>query len=101
MRVTITVLDWQGDSFGSYAEDGLSDAWQVNYFGINSSAAVAAADPDQDGQDNAFEYLSGADRDRCEFPVSGTDEQWGSRTGAQLQPFSLKVERIAFCMPQI
>jgi len=59
--LTITVLDWQGDSFGSYAEDGLSDAWQVNYFGINSSAAVAAADPDQDGQDNAFEYLSGAD----------------------------------------
>ncbi|MDA9589833.1 hypothetical protein N9R65_03480 [Opitutales bacterium] len=59
--LTITVLDWQGDSFGSYAGDGLSDAWQVSYFGINSSAAMAASDPDQDGQDNAFEYLAGAD----------------------------------------
>jgi hypothetical protein len=59
--LTITVLDWQGDSFGSYAEDGLSDAWQVSYFGINNNSAMAASDPDQDGQDNAFEYLSGAD----------------------------------------
>lgn len=47
------------DDFGAYAGDGLDDAWQVGYFGIGNPAAAPDADPDGDGQDNRFEFLSG------------------------------------------
>lgn len=52
----ISVTDADPDNFGFYAGDGLSDSWQVTYFGLNNSAARPAADPDGDGQDNLFEY---------------------------------------------
>lgn len=47
------------DDFGSYAGDGLEDAWQVLHFGENNPAAAPTADPDGDGQDNLFEFTAG------------------------------------------
>jgi hypothetical protein len=40
--------------------DGLPDAWQIQYFGSTGSVdAVYGADPDKDGANNGMEYLSG------------------------------------------
>lgn len=47
------------DNFGPYASDGLSDLWQVGWFGDNNDAGRADKDPDGDGQNNTFEFLSG------------------------------------------
>ena len=44
------------DDFAFYAGDGLDDAWQVQYFGINNPNGLSGADPDGDGQTNYFEY---------------------------------------------
>ena len=55
----ITVLDTDPDNFGSYAGDGLGDAWQVQYFGVGNPDAAPGQDPDADGQDNAFEFTAG------------------------------------------
>ena len=55
----LTVVNTQPDNFGSYASDGLDDAWQVQYFGLNSGSAGPLVDADQDGFDNHFEYRAG------------------------------------------
>ena len=47
------------DDFGGYAGDGLDDAWQNQYFGLNNPLAAPALDPDGDGQTNAFEFTAG------------------------------------------
>jgi hypothetical protein len=52
------VSDTLPDKFGSYAGDGLADAWQVLHFGFDNALAGPSADPDGDGQDNLFEYLA-------------------------------------------
>jgi hypothetical protein len=59
--LTLTVLNVNNDDFGIYAGDGIDDAWQVQYFGLNNANALATADPDGDGQNNLFEYLAGTD----------------------------------------
>lgn len=56
-----TILDVLPDNFGTYANDNLPDNWQVTHFGINSPSALPTADPDKDGQDNAFEFMTGVD----------------------------------------
>jgi len=58
-QLSLTVLNVNTDDFGSYAGDGIDDAWQVQYFGQNNSNAVPTADPDGDGQSNYFEYIAG------------------------------------------
>ena len=55
----LLVLDVDDDNFDAYAADGVDDAWQVEYFGLNHLQAGAAADPDGDGQTNRFEYMAG------------------------------------------
>lgn len=57
--LTLSVLNVNTDDFGTYAGDGIDDAWQVQYFGIGSVNAAPTADPDGDGQNNLFEYLAG------------------------------------------
>ena len=57
--LTLAVLNVGNDDFGTYAGDGLDDAWQVQYFGVGSASAGPTADPDGDGQNNLFEYLAG------------------------------------------
>lgn len=54
-----TLIDVLPDNFGTYTNDNLPDNWQVTHFGINSPNGVPTADPDKDGQDNAFEFMTG------------------------------------------
>lgn len=42
-----------------YADDGIPDTWQFQYFGTNNPFGMALRDQDGDGQDNVFEYLAG------------------------------------------
>jgi hypothetical protein len=55
----LTVLNVLPDNFGSNAGDGVDDAWQNQYFGLNNPDAGPDADPDGDGQDNQFEFSAG------------------------------------------
>lgn len=48
------------DDYGTYAGDGLDDAWQVQNFGENSPNGMASADPDGDGQNNRYEEMVGS-----------------------------------------
>lgn len=55
----------QPDNYGSYAGDGVDDAWQVEHFGLDHPQAGPHSDPDGDGQSNLFEYTAGTSpRDR-------------------------------------
>lgn len=54
------VINVQTDDFGSYAGDGIGDAWQVEYFGLPPNGfAGPYMDPDGDGQNNLFEFTAG------------------------------------------
>lgn len=55
----LIVLNVNLDNFGLYAGDGLDDAWQVQYFGLNNPLALSGQDPDGDGQTNRYEYIVG------------------------------------------
>ena len=61
-QLGLTVLNTNPDNFRAYAGDGLSDGWQVDFFGSppNSNAAPAA-NPDNDPYDNRTEFLTGYD----------------------------------------
>lgn len=58
-QLTLQVVNSHIDNFGSYAGDGIDDAWQVQYFGFDHPLAGPAFDPDGDGADNLFEYVTG------------------------------------------
>ncbi len=55
----LTVRDIDPDNYGSYAGDGLDDAWQYDYFGLDIPLAGPLMDPDGDGQNNVFEFTAG------------------------------------------
>jgi hypothetical protein len=55
----LTVVNSLPDNFGSYAGDGIDDAWQNQYFGLNNPLAGPLLDPDGDGQANLFEFTAG------------------------------------------
>ena len=59
--IALTVLDNLPDNYGSYAGDGITDSWQFQYFGLNNPLAAPQADPDADGQNNLYEFISGAE----------------------------------------
>ena len=59
-QLNLTVLDSIPDNFGSYAGDGLDDAWQVQYFGLPpNTQAGPNVDADGTGQTNLFKYVAG------------------------------------------
>ena len=63
-------------STGPYAADGIDDAWQVQYFGVNNpQAADPNADPDGDGRKNLQEWIEGT------VPTDAT-----SRFAVRIQP---------------
>jgi hypothetical protein len=74
-QLPLTILDTLPDNFGSYAADGLRDAWQVDHFGLGNPDASPTADPDADDRDNFFEFLSGHSptdgADRFTFTIQG------------------------------
>jgi len=56
----ITVCNIEGDNFGTYANDGIPDVWQVQYFGVPPKAMAApSADPDGDGYNNLQAFAFG------------------------------------------
>lgn len=56
----LLVRNINDDDYGLYAGDGLNDGWQVQNFGENSPDGQASADPDNDGQNNAYEEMVGS-----------------------------------------
>ncbi len=58
-QLGLTVVNVNNDDFGTYAGDGIDDAWQVQYFGIGNPNAGPNMDPDGDGVTNLFEYVAG------------------------------------------
>lgn len=60
-KLNLTVLETLPDNFGSYAGDGLEDAWQVHWFGLNNPLAGPNVDPTGNGQSNLFNYIAGLD----------------------------------------
>ncbi len=58
LSVTVTNID--DDNFGTYANDGIDDAWQIHYFGLPPNANAAPnVDFDGTGQSNLFKYTAG------------------------------------------
>ena len=61
-QLGLTVFNTNPDNFRTYAGDGLSDGWQVDFFGSPPNAnAAPAANPDNDPYDNRTEFLTGYD----------------------------------------
>jgi len=59
--LNLTVINSNPDNYGSYAGDGIDDAWQVEHFGVGNPLAGPGNDPDADGQNNYFEYYATTD----------------------------------------
>ena len=60
--LNLTVLNVNTDDYGTYAGDGIDDAWQVRYFGLPPNAnAGPNVDFDRTGQTNLFKYIAGLD----------------------------------------
>jgi len=82
-RLEISVRNLTDDDFETYASDGLTDTWQVSYFGVSSAQAAAGANPDGDTLTNLQEFAFGTDPSQS----SGGTVQWtGSTLLAAGQP---------------
>jgi len=55
----LTVLNTNTDDYGSYANDGIDDSWQIQYFGQNNPNAAPNVDADGTGQTNLFKFTAG------------------------------------------
>jgi hypothetical protein len=72
----LIVLNSGLDDFGAYASDGLADAWQVRYFGLDSAQAATGANPDGDSLTNLQEFAFGTDPSQ----PSGESVRWNGST---------------------
>ncbi|MBL9113377.1 MAG: hypothetical protein JNJ83_00105 [Verrucomicrobiaceae bacterium] len=57
----LMVLNISNDDLGSYANDGILDTWQVQYFGFNNPNATPEQDPDKDNISNLMEFATDLD----------------------------------------
>lgn len=57
--IGLRVVNVGNDDFGTYAGDGINDAWQVQYFGVGNPNAAPGADGDGDGQPTGYEFYAG------------------------------------------
>jgi len=57
--LNLTVLNVTADDFGIYANDGLPDDWQAQYFGFDNPQAAPDVDADGTGFTNLFKYVAG------------------------------------------
>ena len=55
----LTVLSVNTDDLPGYVGDGIDDAWQVQYFGLNNPVAAPTVDADGTEQTNLFKYIAG------------------------------------------
>jgi hypothetical protein len=72
----IFVRNLTNDDFETYASDGLTDSWQVGYFGVGSAQAAAGANPDGDSLTNLQEFAFGTDPSQS----SGGSVSWSGTT---------------------
>jgi chitobiase/beta-hexosaminidase-like protein len=64
VAATVLLLAQGAPAQDSGFNDGIPDAWRVQYFGSNSGdtlRASALADPDRDGANNYLEFITGTD----------------------------------------
>ena len=61
LQLPLYVQETTPDNFGSYAGDGLDDAWQFQYFGLDNPLAAPGVDADGSGLTNLFKYTAGLD----------------------------------------
>ena len=59
--LNLTVVNVNTDDIPGYSGDGIDDAWQAQYFGLNNPNAAPQLDPDGDGHTNLFENIAGLD----------------------------------------
>ncbi len=55
----LTVIETLPDNYRTYAADGLSDAWQVQYFGVDNPNAAPGIDFNHNGITNLLEFAFG------------------------------------------
>jgi hypothetical protein len=80
------VLNIGDDDFGTYAADGLSDRWQVAYFGEENEDAGPTNDTDSDGLNHLQEFAFGTDPTQSDAgPVTWSGALFGQ--GGTPTPF--------------
>ncbi len=57
--IGLTVIETIPDNFGTYTADGLSDSWQVQYFGVDNPNAAPGIDFNHNGITNLLEFAFG------------------------------------------
>ena len=57
--LSLAVSNIGADDFGTYASDGMDDAWQVQHFGLDNPNAAPSVDFSHTGQTNLFKYIAG------------------------------------------
>ena len=57
--LALSVLNVNTDDLPGYLGDGIDDAWQVQYFGLNNPQAAPTVDADGTGQTNFFKHIAG------------------------------------------
>ena len=55
----LSVINVSNDDIPGYSGDGIDDAWQVQYFGLNNSKAGPSEKSDGTGLTNLFKYIAG------------------------------------------
>lgn len=58
---TIPITNVNPDDFGLYAGDGVDDAWQVSWFGLDNPLGIGEGDASATGQSNLFKWMAGLD----------------------------------------
>ena len=85
---SLTIRNTGDDDYLLYAADGLSDLWQVGYFGEQNPLAAPGVDADSDGQDNLFEFLAGS------VPVDPSSLLTVRATGTGVGTFGMELSRV-------
>ena len=79
--LVLTIVNIGNDDLGLYAGDGLPDAWQVQYFGLNNPLAAPMVDASGTGQNNLLKYTAGLNpTDRASRLVTNVGGVGGAHT---------------------
>jgi hypothetical protein len=82
-QLNLTILNVTNDDFGAYANDGIDDSWQVQYFGQPPNPLAGPnADVDGTGQTNLFKFVAGLnplDGSRFTLSISAVNGQPSQR----------------------
>lgn len=98
--VVLLVLNTNPDNFGSYAGDGLHDNWQIGYFGLENPDAAPGNDPDGDGGDNEYEWITGTHPGNSNslFRIVGIEPVSGTQMDIAFDPaFTSRTYQVVSC----